>query len=176
MGCSSNGSSPINSFALVSYIPEPLGGFLNRLRQELVPTCDLQSHVTMLPPRPLAAPQDVAIEHICVEVAKMPAFEIASGQVQVFEPTSVIYLSIDRGWNELHTIHNALNTQELFFAEPFEYHPHITLAQKFDPAELPEKLELARRRWAEFPYEHTFPVELSDICSGDRELQVDRPG
>jgi 2'-5' RNA ligase len=113
----------------------------------------------MLPPRPLAAPQDVAIRHICQDVSETPGFEIVLGEVRVFEPTSVIYLSIDRGWKELHAIHNALNTKELFYAEPFEYHPHITLAQKFDPAELPEKLEIARRRWAEFPYSHTFPVD-----------------
>ena len=44
----------INSFALVSYIPEPLAGFLDRLRQELVPNCFLRAHVTILPPRPIS--------------------------------------------------------------------------------------------------------------------------
>jgi len=46
----------INSFALVSYIPEPLAGFLDRLRQELVPDCFLRAHVTILPPRPICSP------------------------------------------------------------------------------------------------------------------------
>ena len=38
----------INSFALVTYIPEPLAGFLDRLRQELVPNCFLRAHATIL--------------------------------------------------------------------------------------------------------------------------------
>jgi len=43
----------INSFALVSYIPEPLAGFLDRLRQELVPNCFFAG-----PRDDLAAPSD----------------------------------------------------------------------------------------------------------------------
>ena len=54
----------INSFALVSYIPEPLAGFLDRLRQELVPNCFLRAHVTILPPRPICSSPEAAWETV----------------------------------------------------------------------------------------------------------------
>ena len=51
-GCNGLG---INSYALISYLPEPLAGYLDSLRCELVPRCQARTHVTVLPPRPLAA-------------------------------------------------------------------------------------------------------------------------
>src|SRR5215472_12727665 len=53
MGCHPNGEqSPV--YALVIYIPDPLGKFLDELRRELVPGCNPHAHVSVLPPRPLA--------------------------------------------------------------------------------------------------------------------------
>jgi hypothetical protein len=46
-------------------------------------------------------------------------------------------------------MHDALNTGRLWFKEPFRYHPHVTLAQNFDPAVVNEMFELAVRRWKE---------------------------
>jgi hypothetical protein len=53
----------INLFSLVTYLPEPLAGFIDHLRQELVPGCSLRAHVTYLVPRPLRD-AEVASEHI----------------------------------------------------------------------------------------------------------------
>ena len=60
MGCNENGvpSRPsleerLNVFALVVYIPGPLGVFLDELRRELVPHYNPHAHVSVLPPRPL---------------------------------------------------------------------------------------------------------------------------
>ena len=44
----------LNVFALVIYIPGPLGKFLDDLRRELVPSYNPHAHVSVLPPRPLA--------------------------------------------------------------------------------------------------------------------------
>ena len=54
MGCDPEQTDRINSFSLVSYIPGRLGDFITRLRQELIEGCVAQSHVTILPPRPLS--------------------------------------------------------------------------------------------------------------------------
>jgi 2'-5' RNA ligase len=162
MGCNSNGSARINSFSLVAYVSGSLGDFLNSLRQELVPGCNLQSHVTLLPPRPLAVPPETALRHICGEAAKTPAFPVALQDVHVFEVTSVIYLSIEQGWSQLQSLHEACNREESFFNEPFRYHPHVTLAQLTDPAIVAGQAELARRRWAEYRGERSFAVE--DLC------------
>ena len=43
----------LSQFALVAYIPDPLGRFLDDLRVELTPDCKPRAHVTILPPRPL---------------------------------------------------------------------------------------------------------------------------
>ncbi len=50
----------LNVFALVIYIPDPLGRFLDDLRTALVPGCNPHAHVSVLPPRPLAVDWQVA--------------------------------------------------------------------------------------------------------------------
>ena len=40
----------LNVFALVVYIPDPLGRFLDDLRRELVPHYNPHAHVSVLPP------------------------------------------------------------------------------------------------------------------------------
>ncbi len=162
MDCNSNGSGRINSYSLVAYIPGPLGEFLNSLRRELVPACNLQSHVTLLPPRPLAVPSEVALHHICGEAAKTPTFPVGLREVHVFQATSVVYLSIEQGWCQLQDLHAACNREESFFNEPYRYHPHVTLAQLTDPAAVAAQAELARRRWAEYRGERSFAVK--DLC------------
>src|ERR1700679_3176310 len=59
LGCNGEGT-PVNSFALVSYLPSPLAGFLNGLRKELVCDCQAKAHLTVLPPRPIVCPSDTA--------------------------------------------------------------------------------------------------------------------
>ena len=41
----------MNQFALVIYIPDPLGRFLDDLRRELAPDCVPHAHVSVLPPQ-----------------------------------------------------------------------------------------------------------------------------
>ena len=55
MAFGTGGAQRINLFALVVYIPDPLAGFLDDLRKELVANCLPRAHVTILPPRPLQA-------------------------------------------------------------------------------------------------------------------------
>ena len=65
MQCDPTRRERINSFALVSYVPDPLAAFLDQLRQELVPRCFLRAHISVLPPRSLLVPTDEAWRHIC---------------------------------------------------------------------------------------------------------------
>ena len=51
-------------FALVSYIPDPLGAFLDDLRLKLAPKCKPHAHITILPPRPICAEPHIAIQEI----------------------------------------------------------------------------------------------------------------
>ncbi len=159
-GCSpGNGAQPVNSFALVTYIPHPLGAFLDQLRRELVPDCIPRAHVTILPPRTLSVTPEYAWRRICEQLADFPAFEIEPGDVEVFENTAVAYIAVGKGWQELIRMHAALSQGELWFPEPHPYHPHITVAQDFAPDQLCEIAARARRRWAEFRYPRRFPVD-----------------
>lgn len=158
----------INSYALVSYIPEPLAGFLNRLRQELVPNCFLRAHVTMLPPRPACADVDSIWRDLRAAAANFPAFDVELSQVEVFPVSDVIYVSIGNGEEQLREMHSALNIGGVKFQEPFEYHPHVTLAQNLKPDELDELIRVARSRWKEFAFKRTFRVDTLTFVQSTR--------
>jgi 2'-5' RNA ligase len=149
----------INSFALVSYIPEPLAGFLDRLRQELVPNCFLRAHVTILPPRPILSSPEDAWQAIRGIVPQLAPFEVELNGVEVFPVSDVIYIKLSAGSDELRRMHAAMNMNGLYFQEAFSYHPHVTLAQDLKPDEVDELASVARARWAEFSSSRKFCVE-----------------
>src|SRR5271170_3812299 len=132
-GCNGVGE-PVNSFALISYLPEPLAGYLDSLRCELVPRCQARTHVTVLPPRPLAAGlPESAWQELNDYLDDFPPFRVELTTIDVFQGTNVIYLSVGAGYRELEQMHEALNRGPLQFAEPYRYHPHVTLAQGLMP-------------------------------------------
>src|SRR5262245_59658918 len=112
MLCDPNGDEdPINSFALVSYIPGRLGEFLDRLRQELVPGCVAHAHVTFLPPRPLAVDPQLAEEEIRIKVTASPPFYVEIPRIRIFEATNVVFADIGSGRSELFELHDTLNQE-----------------------------------------------------------------
>ncbi len=149
----------INSFALVTYIPEPLAGYLDRLRQELVPNCFLRAHVTILPPRPLSPSPEAAWEQIGTLTKKFAPFEIQLGGIDVFPVSDVIYIQIAAGSETLKQLHDVMNSAALAYREDFPYLPHVTLAQELKPDEVDELVHVARSRWAECPGPKTFRAE-----------------
>jgi 2'-5' RNA ligase len=95
------------------------------------------------------------------ELPQCPPFMVELGEVAVFEGTRVIYLELRRGQAELERIHGILNSGSLYYKEPFQYHPHVTLAQ--GPTVLVDtdrKVQLARDRWEEFRLPKTFVVDM----------------
>ncbi len=149
----------INSFALVSYIPEPLAGFLDRLRQELVPNCFLRAHVTILPPRPISSSPEAAWETVRTLAPSFAPFDVEMTQLEVFPVSDVIHIGIGRGRQEMERMHDGLNVDGLKFAEPYPYHPHVTLAQDLKSDEVDELARVARIRWAECTLPKIFRVE-----------------
>jgi 2'-5' RNA ligase len=149
----------INSFALVGYIPEPLAGFLDRLRQELVPNCFLRAHVTILPPRPICTSPEAAWETVRTLAPRFAPFDVEMTEVEVFPVSDVIHIDIGRGREEMECIHTELNVDGLKFLEPYPYHPHVTLAQDLKGDEVDELIRVARARWAECKLPKTFHVE-----------------
>ncbi len=174
MEARNNGAEPVNSYALVAYIPGELGRFLDELRRELVPGCSPRAHVTILPPRPLAGTTESARNKLETQLPDFPAFEVEPTTVEVFTSTGVIYVTLGAGRYELGCMHERLNTGPLKYAEPFAYHPHITLAQELELPDVRESLEFARRRWAEYSGIRMFAVDtIIFVQNTTRDCWVD---
>lgn len=165
MGCESNGRAAqcggerVNLFALVIYIPDPLGRVLDDLRRELVPHYNPHAHVSVLPPRSLSVAWDTASEQARTLTEGWAAFDIELTSIEVFPATDVIYIEIGQGASEMRRLHTAMNAGALEANEPFAYHPHITLAQDIPHDEVSALVELARRRWADYRGSRVFRAE-----------------
>lgn len=153
------GPQQAGAYAVVAYIPEPLGSFLNAMRAELVPGCALRSHVTILPPRHLTAPPDSLAGELGRLARDIPSFEAALGEIEVFPATGVIYLAFSAGRQCVEQAHQALN-HGIFFAEDlFPFHPHVTVAQNLGTLPFEQVLAAARQRWQECRLPRQFVVE-----------------
>src|SRR5216683_2977282 len=101
MDSRNGGGQRINSFALVSYLPEPLAGYLDRLRSDLVKECRAKAHLTVLPPRPLLCKPEDAFQALTQKLQDFHPFRVELGEIEVFPITQVIYLSVALGNAEL---------------------------------------------------------------------------
>jgi 2'-5' RNA ligase len=149
----------LNVFALVIYIPDPLGRFLDDLRKELVPGCNPHAHVSVLPPRPLAVDWRVASEQVRHCASVRHPFDITLGGIKRFPVTNVIFIELAQGADQLFEMHADMNTEALEFAEPFAYHPHITLAQEIPPGSVADVERKAHQMWADYTGPRTFRAE-----------------
>jgi hypothetical protein len=159
MLCDPTRRERINSFALVSYIPDPLAAFLDDLRQELVPTCFLRAHISALPPRPLLIPADEAWRHICTLAPLFTPFDVQLTEVRVFPGSNVIYLAVSAESDRITEMHAVLNTNGLESAEAFKFVPHVTLAQDLHPGEVAALADAARKLWAAYPHQRGFRLD-----------------
>jgi len=149
----------LNVFALVIYIPGPLGVFLDDLRRELVPHYNPHAHVSVLPPRPLGVDWHVASDQARNLIEAWSPFDVQLTELHVFPVTNVIYIEVGAGADDLRRMHAAMNLTDLAFEEPFPYHPHITLAQEIPHDTVAQVQELAQRRWDEFTGPRTFRAD-----------------
>ena len=143
----------VNCFALVSYIPGPLGRFLDEMRRDLEPnTLAPRAHITLLPPRCLGEQVTAgeAEAHLDNLLSELPAVEVYLGSVEIFPVTNVVYIAVDGGFLQLRKLHERLNAGPLGCIEPFHYHPHVTLAQGLTLAEAERIRDEAGRRWREY--------------------------
>src|ERR1700730_11444059 len=81
----------LNVYALVIYIPGPLGRFLDDLRRELVPAYNPHAHVSVLPPRPLTVDWEQASGQARRLIEGWPPFDVELTEVNIFPATKVVY-------------------------------------------------------------------------------------
>ncbi len=159
----------LNCFALVAYIPDPLGRFLDDLRRELVPHCVPHAHVTILPPRPISGGIEAAAQLIRSLSSEHPSFEVEPDRVEVFPKTEVVYLEVGEGSDAMRRMHGAMNAGPFEFDEPFEYHPHITLAQEINGEQARNLARKARDRWSAFAHKRRFRVDSLTFVQACRD-------
>jgi 2'-5' RNA ligase len=159
--CQSSGEDQtLSQFALVAYIPDPLGRFLDDLRLELTPDCKPRAHVTILPPRPLHDDLADTIRQIAEDIKGAAPFRIELGEIEIFEASQVVYLGLARGAGELRRLYRTLNCGCLQYNENFPYHPHITLGQNIPPGDAPRLALIAKQKWAQYQGPRGFTVSV----------------
>jgi 2'-5' RNA ligase len=152
----------LNSFALVTYLPDPLQRFLNDLRVSLEPVAaSPRAHVTVLSPRSLVEGASLADAHLHLTrtLPRLGSFEIAVGEISVFPDSRVIYLELEAGWDELAAMHRELNQGALHAPERFPFHPHVTLAQNIPATEVDGLSRVAADVWNSYDGRRSFLAE-----------------
>ena len=156
-GCTS--VEGINLYAVVSYLPEPLAGFVDALRDELAPGCRLRAHLTVLPPRQISGSQEDASHELQQALQDVHSFRVSLGGVWVFPVSDVVHIAVEAGREKLRGLHLQLNHGLSKAPELWRYHPHITLAQALEPAAVRPASELATRRWREYTGPRDFTID-----------------
>src|SRR5512138_1322954 len=136
-------------YALVAYVRNSVGEFVENLRRELHPSHPLwPAHISILPPRLLQGTEGEAkdiIEHVCGAVEP---FEVLLGEVASFTPvTPTVFIRLAHGGYRMRELHDLLNVDALQGEEPWPYMPHLTIVKVDTAEQAVSALARARQRW-----------------------------
>jgi|SRR3974390_1635140 len=139
-------------YALVAYLKNPAGEFVENLRRELHPDLPhLAAHLTILPPRQLRGTEAEALqvlERIC---GNEEPFEVTLGGVETFIPiTPTVFIRVDHAAQQMIALHGKLNTEALQFKEEWPYIPHLTIVKMTAAQPAQNAFQMARERWAQY--------------------------
>jgi len=166
-------------YALVAYVKDAVGEFVENLRKELHPDQPhLPAHVTILPPRRLQGGELSALETLEDICSQAEPFEVTLGDVETFVPvTPTVFIRVARGAHRMHELHDRLNTHALAFTEEWPYMPHLTIV-KVISEELAQKAYIfARDRWALFEGDRSIALnELTFVREEEQNCWVDLAG
>jgi len=139
-------------YALVAYVKNAAGEFVENLRRELHPDLPhLAAHLTILPPRPLHSGEGAALRLLESVCGDEEPFEVHLGSVETFIPiTPTVYIRVDGAASRMDELHRRLNTDELAFQEEWPYIPHLTIVKMSAEQPARNALELARERWTRY--------------------------
>jgi 2'-5' RNA ligase len=162
-------------YAVVAYVRDPVGIFVEELRRELHPAhTHADAHVTILPPRPLAGTEQQALDSLSAACQSAQPFEIAMGDVETFIPvTPTVFLRVARGAYRMRELHDKLNRGGLEFKEPWPYMPHLTIAKMDTTEEALKVLEVSRQRWTAYTDARAIRVSSLTLVKGSGERWVD---
>ena len=163
-------------YALVGYVNNPVGRFVEDLRRQLHPEhAHLPAHITVLPPRPLHGSEPEALElleRLCGQVAP---FEVTLGEVASFAPiTPTVFLRVAHAAYRMRELHDLLNTEWLHCHEQWPYMPHLTIVKMPGLEQAQQALEISRARWQEYRGTRVILVDqLTFVREGESNRWVD---
>jgi 2'-5' RNA ligase len=152
---------PSPRYALVTYLRNPIGGFVENLRQELHPTTEhMAAHLTILPPRELTVTEEEAVEFLEEACSRVIPFTVELGDVETFLPTTpTVFIQVKRTAYRMRELHDQLCCRGLGCTEIWPYIPHLTILKSDSDAEARAAYEIASKRWADFTGRRDVPVE-----------------
>jgi 2'-5' RNA ligase len=95
-------------------------------------------------------PAAKAERELAAVLEEFSAFSVHLHEVCVFPATDVLYISVAGGAGELTRLHSTTNRKGVHFADPYAFHPHVTLAQETAPGGVAEARLHATRRWSSY--------------------------
>ena len=152
---------PISRYALVAYVRNPVGEFVEQLRRELHPTlAHMPAHLTILPPRELSGSEGAALEFLEEVCSQVVPFSVELGDVETFLPTTpTVFIQVKRAAYRIRELHDQVCGKGLLCAENWPYIPHLTILKAETDGQARAAEAIARERWAEFPGKRQVFVE-----------------
>lgn len=139
-------------YALVAYVQNQIGEFVENLRRELHPSLPhLAAHLTLLPPRLLCGSEAGALDSLEELCKTVEPFEVSLGEVETFIPvTPTVFIRVAHAAYRMREVHDLLNTSALLCQEEWPYMPHLTIVKMDAEDQAQHAYRVARTRWAEF--------------------------
>jgi 2'-5' RNA ligase len=166
-------------YALVAYVRNEIGDFIQQLRKELHPDLPhLPAHLTILPPRPLAGSELSAVATLEEVCGRTDPFEVVLGEVETFVPvTPTVFVRVERGTRRMHELHDRLNVESLAGQEEWPYMPHLTIVRVSTEDLAQQAYIVGRDRWAEYAGTRRIEVkELTFVREQEENCWVDVAG
>jgi 2'-5' RNA ligase len=154
---------PAQRYALVAYVKNQVGEFVENLRRELHPELPhLAAHVTLLPPRCLQGTEAEALSMLQERCRQFEPFEVSLGEVETFIPvTPTVFVRVAHAAYRMRELHDLLNADGLATREEWPYMPHLTIVKMGAEDQAQHAYRMARTRWAE--YEGSRCIEVRDL-------------
>lgn len=166
-------------YALVAYVKNAIGDFIQNLRQELHPDLPhLPAHLTILPPRLLQGSELAALEVVEDVCSHVEPFEVILGEAETFVPvTPTVFIRVAHAAYRMRELHDRLNTQALQASEEWPYMPHLTIAKLNSEMQAQQAFITARDRWAEYSGSRRVLLnELTFVREREQNCWIDLAG
>jgi 2'-5' RNA ligase len=152
---------PSSRHALVTYVRNPVGDFVEKLRQELHPSLPhMPAHLTILPPRVLLGSEQSALDFLEDACSQVVPFDVELGEVETFLPTTpTVFIQIKRAAYRMRELHDRLSNRTLCCEENWPYIPHLTIVKTELDEQAQAAASIARERWQKFEGKRQVHVE-----------------